>query len=259
MDIMDLLTEMTQTASKYRLTKETRQTEDGTTLYRIQALVDFGTVRRGDLGGWIEDEACLSQQGYCWAFGDSQVYGDSALYGNAVLEDKAVLRGRSRMHGNIRAKDSVLIENGCDIFGESGELCGTTHVKNGVTIGGCHTIIDSFLTNGAVVSDMAYIRVSTVDGACVSHAASLDGGVYAKGPDVSISGNALVANAGIYDSAVIDGNATVGNFGRMTAFAERIYVHNDAHITGNACVRESVWGGTVGLEEDRPEEVGLAG
>ena len=37
----------------------------------------FGNVKKGDLGGWIEKEDNLSQEGDCWVFGDAWVYGDA--------------------------------------------------------------------------------------------------------------------------------------------------------------------------------------
>jgi len=40
---------------KYELTDETKELQ-GKTLHRIKALKDFGNVRAGDLGGWIERE-----------------------------------------------------------------------------------------------------------------------------------------------------------------------------------------------------------
>ncbi len=42
-----------QEEKKYQLTDET-QNYYGKTLYRIQALKDFGDVKAGDKGGWVE-------------------------------------------------------------------------------------------------------------------------------------------------------------------------------------------------------------
>ena len=55
---------------KYRLTEETMEWR-GHTLHRIEALKDFGNVKAGDKGGWIEKEENLSQDG------DAKVYGDA--------------------------------------------------------------------------------------------------------------------------------------------------------------------------------------
>lgn len=40
---------------KYKLTSETKLWL-GKTLYRIEALVDFASVKAGDKGGWVEAE-----------------------------------------------------------------------------------------------------------------------------------------------------------------------------------------------------------
>ena len=53
---------------KYELTNESL--DIGTkTLFRIRALEDFSSVKAGDLGGWVESESNLSQEGTCWVFG----------------------------------------------------------------------------------------------------------------------------------------------------------------------------------------------
>ncbi|MDE5977041.1 MAG: hypothetical protein K2G70_01045 [Turicibacter sp.] len=46
---------------KYEMFKE-KPTD---TLYRIRALRDFGDVKQGDVGGYIEKEENLSHEGYC--------------------------------------------------------------------------------------------------------------------------------------------------------------------------------------------------
>lgn len=60
---------------KYKLlATDTIQSRTGETLYRIQALKDFGTpfgtVRKGDLGGYIAKESNLSHEGQCWVYGE---------------------------------------------------------------------------------------------------------------------------------------------------------------------------------------------
>lgn len=46
---------------KYEFTK-TDLYFNGTILHQIVALKDFGSVKKGDLGGWIESEDNLSQE-----------------------------------------------------------------------------------------------------------------------------------------------------------------------------------------------------
>ena len=67
---------------KYKLTDETINV-DGRTLYRIEALRDFGYVKKGDKGGFIEKEDNLSQNGNCWVYGNAKVYDDAVIYDDA--------------------------------------------------------------------------------------------------------------------------------------------------------------------------------
>ena len=58
---------------KYELTDETKTTF-GNTLYRIRALKTFNDIQVGDLGGYVESEDNLSQEGNCWLYNDAIVY-----------------------------------------------------------------------------------------------------------------------------------------------------------------------------------------
>ena len=66
---------------KFELTSETKVVF-GRTLHRIQALISFGNVEAGDLGGWIETEDNLAQDGNAWVYGNAQVCGNARVYGD---------------------------------------------------------------------------------------------------------------------------------------------------------------------------------
>ena len=55
------------------------------TLHRIRAVAEFGLVKIGDLGGWIEKEENLSHEGKAWVCGDAKVCGDAEVWGNAEV------------------------------------------------------------------------------------------------------------------------------------------------------------------------------
>ena len=55
------------------------------TLHRIRAVAEFGLVKVGDLGGWIEKEENLSHEGKAWVYGDAKVYGNAEVWGNANI------------------------------------------------------------------------------------------------------------------------------------------------------------------------------
>ena len=84
---------------KYELTGETRKV-GGHTLHRIRAMRDFGNVLKGDLGGWIESESNLSQDGKCWVSGNAKVYGDAKVSGDARVGGNAEVYDNARVYGN---------------------------------------------------------------------------------------------------------------------------------------------------------------
>ena len=57
---------------KYEFTDETKEQlicfGVSVTLHRIKALRNFGDVKAGDIGGWIESEKNLSHDGLCWVY-----------------------------------------------------------------------------------------------------------------------------------------------------------------------------------------------
>lgn len=72
---------------KFELTTD-RIEENGTALYRIKALIDFGDVKASDLGGYVEKEENLSQSG------------SARVYGNALVCDDAWVSNNAQVYGN---------------------------------------------------------------------------------------------------------------------------------------------------------------
>jgi predicted acyltransferase (DUF342 family) len=92
---------------KYKLTDETIK-HNGRTLYRIQALKDFGDVKAGDLGGWIESERNLSQDGNCWVYDDAWVYDNARVFDDALIYGKAWVSGNARVYGDTEIKNGFV-------------------------------------------------------------------------------------------------------------------------------------------------------
>lgn len=61
---------------KFKLTSEFIVDISGVKLFRIKALIEFGNVKAGDLGGYIEKEENLSHMGNAQVSGDARVSGD---------------------------------------------------------------------------------------------------------------------------------------------------------------------------------------
>jgi len=86
---------------KYELLMDDSIMHDNTTLYRIRALRDFGSVKKGDLGGYIEKEYNLSQYSTSWVYGKDCVYGNSRAYGKSKRQNFVVSDGFPDKIANI--------------------------------------------------------------------------------------------------------------------------------------------------------------
>ena len=88
---------------KYEFTGETK-TEvlfgETVVFHRIRALISFGTVNAGEIGGWIESENNLDESGNAWVFGNAWVSGNAQVRGNARVSGNAQVRGNARVRGN---------------------------------------------------------------------------------------------------------------------------------------------------------------
>lgn len=69
---------------KYKFTGETKEVY-GCTLHQIVCVTAFASVAAGEVGGYIEKEVNLSQDGNAWVFGDAEVCGNAEVSGNAIL------------------------------------------------------------------------------------------------------------------------------------------------------------------------------
>ena len=87
---------------KFKLTSEFIVDISGVKLFRIKALIEFGNVKAGDLGGYIEKEENLSHMGNAWVSGNAQVFGNARVSGNAQVSGNARVSGDARVFGDAR-------------------------------------------------------------------------------------------------------------------------------------------------------------
>lgn len=58
----------------------------GIKMFQIKCTKAFGSIKEGKLGGFIEKEANLSQDGDAWVYGNAQVSGNARVYGDADID-----------------------------------------------------------------------------------------------------------------------------------------------------------------------------
>lgn len=120
---------------KFELTSEFMTNIFGVKLFRIRALIKFGSVKAGDKGGFIEKEENLSQDGNAWVADNAQVSGTARVTGNAWVTgdarvtdnaDYATVKGFGRFYRTttfFRCKDGeIRVVCGC-FYGGLDEFC----------------------------------------------------------------------------------------------------------------------------------------
>lgn len=68
--------------TKFRLLEDETIEFRGKTLYRIEALKDFLSVKKGEKGGFVEKESNLSVAGHAWVTGHARVESKDDLLSN---------------------------------------------------------------------------------------------------------------------------------------------------------------------------------
>ncbi len=141
--------------------KNTRYEElDIDAMYETRNDGKFGYIHKDDLGGFIEKEENLSQDGNAWVaenakiydnarvFGDAfvagnaNIYGDSQIYDNACINgDASVFNGKSRVYGNARIKDYASIQGNVQIYGNA-LIAGQTEIRENAQVYGDTAVYD---------------------------------------------------------------------------------------------------------------------
>ncbi len=169
---------------KYELTEETF-TVFGKTLYRIRAVRDFGSVKTGEFGGYIEKEENLSHFGNAWIYGDAWVYGDARVSGNAWIYGDARVYGNAKVYGDARVSGNARVYGNARVSGNA----------------------------------WAYGEVQVAGNAWIYGDARVFGNAWVYG-DARVSENAWVyGNAKVYGDARVSGNAWV--YGNAEVFNTR--------------------------------------
>ena len=164
---------------KYELTTDTKFIF-GKRYFRIRALVDFGNVSKGDLGGYIESEDNLSndtKHGNAWVGGNARVGGDARVAGNA------------RVDCNARVDDEAYV-GGFAYVGGNARVDGEAHIGD-----------MAYVDDEAHIGGLAWVGGD----ARVGEKAHIDGRTYVKG-NAWIGGEAYVGG-----NARVDGNARIGS------------------------------------------------
>ena len=177
---------------KYEILKDQAITTNGSTIYRIKALKNFGDVKAGDMGGFIESEENLSHEGPCWIYGDAMVYHNAKVKDNAIVRDyvhvfnnarvmeNAIVEGHARVaddsvvFGNARIKDNsnifgrgmvhgfAIVQDNTTVF-EQARVCGETIVKDYAQASGHIMVTRGEISNSVVLFGIGEINFDVAE------------------------------------------------------------------------------------------------
>lgn len=164
-------------------------------LHRIQAVRDFGDVKCGDIGGWIESEENLSHDGNCWVGDEAMVYCNAQVWHDAVVSQNAMVYG-----------------NAC--VSESAKVYGRSFIYGNATIGENANVFDR-----AVVFADAWVRG---DAQC-SHCSIVEGNAVITGNAKIVDNSRVLGQTFICDNAIIGGDAIVDGYAEICGDAKVMY------------------------------------
>ena len=175
---------------KYELTEET-VTVYGKTLYRIRAVRDFGSVKTGEFGGYIEKEENLSHfgnawvSGNAWVFDNARVYDNAWVFGNAWVFDNARVYDDTWVYGNAKVYDDAWVCGDAWVFGnakvyDDAWVCGDAKVYGDAWVSGNAEVFNTrhFFVQGPIGSRNGFItfyrtKDNTVEVRCGCFSGSL--------------------------------------------------------------------------------------
>lgn len=163
---------------KFVLSEDFIINEYGIKLYRIKCLQSFKYAKKGDWGGYVENENNLEQSGNAWISDNARVYEKARISGDAYVFDNADISCGAMVYDNAKVYGNALV------YGSNTEIYD-----------------DAQVYGNAQISDGA----SVFDNACIYGYADIADGVW-------VGGSAeIYGYAEIYGHVIICDNACIGN------------------------------------------------
>ena len=165
---------------KFELVKENYIPYKGRKLYQIRALREIqnermiASIKKGELGGYVESEKNLSQEGNSWICQSARIYDNALVKDGALVGNKVVVRGnaiiediayvRAMQHGKTIIEDNARIGGNSTVGSEDPfvsyntaqtAVCGDSVILGNSIIERIH-VNDSLIRNADIVDAQLY-------------------------------------------------------------------------------------------------------
>ena len=160
------------------------------TLHRIQYCKDINEkTKKGTLGGWLESENNLSQNGFCIVRKNAKVWGNAKILDDAVVSDNACVFDDAMVFQDAYVTNDAQIFNKAFVLGFSkitnsakiynyAFINGNSHIKNNTQIKGCAILEGSIqVEDNAIIKDNAKVtgNVKITNNVVISDNAEING------------------------------------------------------------------------------------
>ena len=199
----------------------------GHTLYRIEALRDFNDVKKGDLGGYVENEENLSHEDKCWVYDNAEIFGKARVYDNAEIRNDACVYDNAHVYGDAIISNKACVYGNAHVYGDA-KVYGIVEIRNDACVyGNAHVYGDAKVYGNSNIYESARV----FDNAEVCGESTICG-------RVSLYGNKLL----ITDAYITDNNdyINIGPIGSRDAYTT-FYLNKDKKIIVNCgCFNDTI-------------------
>lgn len=228
----------------------------GKTLRQIRALVSINLLTSaGDVGGYIESEANLPQDGAGWVGGTAKVFDnavvlsgivtdDAKIYGNAVMRGRYVggkahvfgnakvtahaqVYGRAKVYGDVYLLGTAQVFDRAEVFGNA-KVGKNAHVYEFAKVSGHADILGTARIHGSsVVTDHAVVHGNADVAGCVriDGYASVCFEVYH--PEDFVVYKNILRNEEYFSSSTKRDVWSIGRISKKTAEMEKYFSHRE--------------------------------
>lgn len=150
-------------SNKYELSENYKELRDAYghkhKLYQVRSLKDFGNVKKGDLGCWVERYFNLDQEGTCWPDQKTVIYDSGRVSGDAVVTACSLAASFVFGTGTVVKNSELLaatVSGGCVVR--------SSVVHQSSITGPDSTVINSTITERCSVKGACHIDNATISG-----------------------------------------------------------------------------------------------
>ena len=101
---------------KYELVKDDKINICGIELFRIKSLIKFSAAGGEELGGYIEKENNLDQNGNAWVSRNARVFGNAWVSGDAEVSGNARVFGNAWVSGDAEVSRDAEVTKSNDLI-----------------------------------------------------------------------------------------------------------------------------------------------